>query len=1235
MRILIALVLVLCSALPLAAQDDDRGFLEGFLEDNLSQAGREVSITGFQGALSSRASLDELTIADADGIWLTVRGAELDWSRAALLRGRVEVKTLRASEIVLVRLPAGGGAPEVSDSEAQPFRLPELPVAIEIGEVATDRLVLGAAVLGQAAELQIEAALRLADGAGAAEIAATRRDAEGLFTINAAYANETRELTLDVALSEGPGGLVSTRLGLPGAPPVGLSLTGEGPLSDFSAELALATDGVQRLTGLFSLEEPQDSPGAARFALDVSGDVAPLVAERIRPFFGDAARIRAQGMRRADGGTELSQLDLSTGAVTLAGIMALAPTGLPERLDLDGTLTGPVVLPLSGPETRVQGARLTARFDAAEGERWEANATLDGFDRAGLSLGRARIAGTGTIRPTSPGALSGDLTFAATGLSHGDPDLARALGDAIDGSARVSYREGEPLALEDVQIAAGDVRIALRGTLGDLADGLPIDGTAQLALDDLGRLASLAGRPLSGAAEARVAGRYGVLDGIFDATLSAETRDLATGTPRLDPLLVGPGTLALAAARGPEGTTLRRLSIETPELTVDAAGDLSSAAAGFQLTGQVRDLSRVEAGLSGPGTVEARLGWEDGGQVRVDRLEAAGAGARLTASGALTPDDPALPAEGSVTLTARDLVAFSGLAGRPLRGALEATLTGEGAVFGDVTAALQAKGQGLAFGLGTADRLIGGATSLNMRGARRGGLIELGALDVATPVLRLTANEAGNGALDLSGRLADLALLAPGFPGPLTVSGRAQPTNGDIRLDLDVTGPGGTTARLGGAIARDGSGADLSIAGAAPLALANGFISPRSLDGQARYDLALRGPLALSSLSGRAITAGARLALPTLGLAVTDLGGQVDILSGRAGIDLAGRLDGGRITVAGPVSLYAPYEADLEIGLDRARIRDAALYETRVDGRLTVQGPLTGGATIAGRIDLGRTEIAVPSTGATAGGPIPEITHLGETQAQRATRARAGLLGASGDGDGGGGRPYPLNLTISAPGQVFIRGRGLDAEVGGLLRVRGTTRDVVPDGRFELIRGRLDILSQRFDLTEGRVSLQGSLDPYLRFVAETQSGDITARIVIDGRATAPDITFESDPDLPQDEVVARLLFGRGIQDLSPFQAVQLASGVAELAGGNGGGLLARVRAGTGLDEIDVRQTDEGATALSVGKYLSDNLYSEVTVDGAGNTRVDLNLDLTPSVTVKGGVDSEGDTGIGIFYERDY
>ena len=67
-------VLALALFLPTAAlaQDDDRGYLQAFLEDNLSGAGRQVTITGFEGALSSRATIERLEIADDAGVWITL-----------------------------------------------------------------------------------------------------------------------------------------------------------------------------------------------------------------------------------------------------------------------------------------------------------------------------------------------------------------------------------------------------------------------------------------------------------------------------------------------------------------------------------------------------------------------------------------------------------------------------------------------------------------------------------------------------------------------------------------------------------------------------------------------------------------------------------------------------------------------------------------------------------------------------------------------------------------------------------------------------------------------------------------------------------------------------------------------------------------------------------------------------------------------------------------------------------
>ena len=129
-----------------------------------------------------------------------------------------------------------------------------------------------------------------------------------------------------------------------------------------------------------------------------------------------------------------------------------------------------------------------------------------------------------------------------------------------------------------------------------------------------------------------------------------------------------------------------------------------------------------------------------------------------------------------------------------------------------------------------------------------------------------------------------------------------------------------------------------------------------------------------------------------------------------------------------------------------------------------------------------------------------------------------------------------LNLTVDAPRQILVKGRGLDAELGGELRIRGTTDSPTVGGGFELQRGFFTLASSKLTFSNGTVTFNGaglknkSIPPSIS-PPSTQVADVTATVRITGLADAPKIELSSTPDLPQDEILARLLFGQPASQL--------------------------------------------------------------------------------------------------------
>lgn len=1467
-----------------ANADDDKGFITNFLQEKLSGAGRAVTIDGFQGALSSRATFTRMTIADDNGVWITLENGSIQWTRSALLGRRVQIQELAAEKIILPRLPGTGDAKKPT-AEATPFGLPVLPVSVNIDKISVGRLELGEPVIGIAAAAAVEGSMNLENGEGAADLTINRVDGpRGAFALKTSFSNETRVLDLDLNLDEDRDGIFVNLVNLYEKPSVKAEIKGQGPLSDFAADLKLATDGKDRVTGRVALHAAElNGKAGTNFNVDFGGDIASILRPEQRDFFGTQSQLLAQGWVGPGGQLDIPSLKINTDALNLSGSVATTDQGAPQSAKLQLNLGEdaqakvlPVRLPFADKPTTVQSGSLQLTYDAAQDSGWTLKGRVGEVTRDEGKLQELRIDGRGKVNLNGGNldSVRGWVAFGTDGIAPADPGLAQAVGSIVNGGLNFEFRPGNALNFWGMNVNGDSYGLKGDMTMDGLSSGITLSGDMTLSHKDLSHGSLLAGRDLSGQAEAHFRGLYTVLSKAFDVEAEVTGTNITVDQENADRLLAGQSVIEVSARRDEDGIDLRNLTVNAQNLTVTAEGYLNSNAAdvnakismpdlqvaapdmsgraelaanvtgptgrrkvtingeamdlvtgikevdglfkgttalnaeaaqdedSFELqtlsmtnpqvslsgTGKfamdaldatlnlaMEDLEALNRGLGGKVDLVATATEQDG--IRTIKVEGTGHDLRLgdkDVGNSLTGETKLnlLAEENKGTITIRDFhldndqmnasaqgvvgpdktdltgkVDVRSLAsfGRGWRGSLNAegsfTDDGQGGRLLDVTGT----GNDLAFGMAQVDSALAGATTLALKGTERQGVFTIDTAKVNNARLNIdatgkvgggqtdlnaelraddlrflgrgfrgavnatahateaegrrnltlqgTANGLGvgnpqadavlagqtafNGAvsldaqnrlsiqslkaqnghfnvtadgdpanLNVNARLNDLAQIAPGFPGAVEVRGTLGQAADHFRVALNVTAPGDLRAQVEGTVASDFASADIAVRGTGDAALANPGLRTRAIQGPVNFDLRLNGKPSLEALSGNVRLSNARLAEPKLGLSMDSLNANAEINGGRIQLDVRGNVEsGGSITVNGPITLTGSQAIDLNVGLHRVVLRDPNLYEITANGGLTVTGTLGQGPLVAGRINIWEAELRIPSTGFGGAETIPPIKHIFDRPPVRATRAKAGLTGFPSAESAEAGmnapaatppaNPARFDLLISAPRQVFVRGRGVDAEFGGEIRLTGNARAPVPVGQLELIRGRVDLLGKRFDLTEGLIEMQGSLIPVIRLVAETSQDGITTRIIIDGEARDPDIKFEASPDMPEEEVLSHLLFGRGLDTISPLQAAQLANAIAVLAGKGGEGIVGRLRASTGLDDLDLATDSEGNVSVRAGKYLSKNLYTDVQVGADGDTKLNLNLDLSRSTTARGTISSDGNSSIGIFYERDY
>ncbi|WP_240309512.1 MULTISPECIES: translocation/assembly module TamB domain-containing protein [Sphingomonas] len=401
------------------------------------------------------------------------------------------------------------------------------------------------------------------------------------------------------------------------------------------------------------------------------------------------------------------------------------------------------------------------------------------------------------------------------------------------------------------------------------------------------------------------------------------------------------------------------------------------------------------------------------------------------------------------------------------------------------------------------------------------------------------------------------------------------------------------------------------------------------LSGPVAIGADVRGSLVDPQIRGSLRTTQARLESAVTGTVITDLAASGNFVGSRLVFQqLQGRTPGnGTIAGAGSVDLSGGRPAlDLRFQTKAARILARDDIAADVTGPLAIRSDGTGG-TISGDLSLNRGRFTLGRASAAAAVPQLAVRDVGIDSDAVIEEAEL--------------KPWRLDVGVRG-GELTVQGLGIDSRWTTDLRVGGSVAAPRFTGTAGLVRGSYDFAGRSFRLSRGTIRFRGESppDPQLDIAAEAQIQGLDASVVVRGTGLKPEISFTSVPQLPQDELLSRLLFGTSIANLSAGDALQLAAAVAGLREGRSGSLdpINAIRRAAGLDRLRILPADIATgqkTAISAGKYLTRKLFVEVITDGQGYSATRVEYQVTRWLSLLSSISTIGRTSANVRVSKDY
>lgn len=1349
--VLILLVGALVAARLWIASDSGRAWLLAQINGRKAGAYGTISAEGLSGDPLGKLYLRNLTLQDAEGDWLVVRNASVEWAPLALISGLGDVKAVSAGQVDLMRRPV---------TEKQPPPKSSGNIRIKLRSLNIPDLAFEEGFAGPEAHFAVTGRYDQQGRTLAARLDATPRDTGSDRFLIDIHRDTTGPFSLDADINGAPDGIIANLIGLNTGTGVTLKASASGTLENADGEATLSLGDQPAASARMKIHD-------SRLTADADFDATrlPMLGSQLTSLVGDKATLRLEsttGRRDAPFGVEAS---LRAGTVSVRGNINTRTWALNDPAALDLQLTD--IQPLLGEAGTLAFTGTAAQDDDAWLLQGKTALAVSGeqtlpFERAEgpvrISLTNSDVDFSGDLAITAPLARAG----AAGGLLGGKSNLHVA--GKYD-------RTGNIVTLSEADATLAEGHISTAGTVDLAQKRIDLSGDLMTAL-----------APLPGDAGGQVNGPYSVRGALGKPAIEIRlaASDL-TGLPA--PLLqaTGPAPCLSAALQVRTG----RLQIDSARLSGQRA--VATAAGSWAWSGD----SDVRVSLTQSAPITAgdwsvslgRAQAQIAGRAQARRIELTTAGGKATGSGRDIDD---------LVLTASLLENDNALAGPvSLRGLIdgetfstqaridrqdgETHLTGiEGALgpgtftgtatladSGDLDGDIAVDGTALSWSSGAIREAKG-----TIRFTRKDGDplelvanldakgLDLGPgqmlrFDRATGTVRsapegydihanLIADDPTYGT-DLT-FIASASLDGPAPSGMFEVSGKAfgEPIStaapahwrlGDTpELDADIAALSGRIKAgfTGGGddthLVFDATGIDLSPV----LALYDAGTNRAHLEGHG--DLRVFGAdpsgtihlVAASDMPGLdtslLLTVDGTLAGDGLSVSLeSDYGGRLT-LQGDALVPVVA--EAGKLVTP---DRTAPLKGQATLKGDLAVLRTAALaFGHDVSGNIDAQASLGGtlgsplyaakahisdGTYELGSLGFQLSGIALDAvydgkiltvdgkSGAPGGGSFAlngelagERTHLtadfkslmlynrdgdhargtgslvlADSKAARSLKGKVFLDQArfslenlpssrphaldvrwTGDPPAEPGasqlrRTMALDIDLTADRRIYVTGRGLDTEWKLDLKLTGTPAAPLLNGKTTLVRGDLDLAGRPFVFDEGTITFDGPVSrAQIDVSAERTVNGFDVQANVTGSPLKPVIELTSSPELPEDEILSRLLFGRSSMDLSALEAAQLATTIARLSGNSGGfDPTGEVQAALGIDRLSIGTSDTGGAEIGVGQYLSDDVYLELKSAGAEGSSVEVEWQPRPQVSVTSETHATGESKVSVRWKKDY